>query len=72
MQVPSLGLKDSLKEGMETHSSILTWRILETQEPGGLWSIGSLRVRHNLSNLACSQEWVNFFKWIISFGVHTF
>ena len=35
MQVPPLGLTDSLKEGMETHSSILTWRIPWTQEPGG-------------------------------------
>ena len=47
MQVPFLGVKDSLKEDMETHSSILTWRIPWTQEPGGLWSLGSLRVRHN-------------------------
>ena len=33
-------------EGMETHSSVLAWRILCTEEPGGLQSIGSQRVRH--------------------------
>ena len=43
MQVPFLGVKDSLKEDMETHSSILTWRIPWTQEPGGLQSMGSQR-----------------------------
>ena len=30
-----------------THSSILTSRILRTEEPGGLWSKGSHRVKHN-------------------------
>ena len=32
---------------MATHSSILAWRILWTEEPGGLQSMGSQRVRHN-------------------------
>ena len=41
MQVPSLGREDPLKEGMATHSSILTWRIPGTEEPGGLQSMGS-------------------------------
>ena len=31
-----LGWKDSLKEQMATHSSILAWRISWTEEPGGL------------------------------------
>ena len=35
-QVQSLGGEDSLKEGMEIHSSILAWRIPWTEEPGGL------------------------------------
>ena len=35
------------EEGMATHSSILTWRIPRTEEPGGLWSIGSHRVGYN-------------------------
>ena len=43
---------------MVTHSSILAWRILWTEEPGGLLSIGSHRVRHNWSNLECMHAWV--------------
>ena len=38
---------------MATHSSILAWRILWTEEPGGLLSIGWHRVRHNRRDLAC-------------------
>ena len=41
------GSGDSLQEGMATHSSILAWRIAWTEEPGGLWSIRSQRVRHD-------------------------
>ena len=33
--------------GMATHSNILAWRILWTQEPGGLWSMESKRVGYN-------------------------
>ena len=33
-QVWSLGQEDPLEKGMATHSSILTWRILQTEEPG--------------------------------------
>ena len=33
------------REGMTTHSSILAWRISWTEEPGGLQSMGSQRVR---------------------------
>ena len=39
--VRSLGQKDPLGKGMATHSSILTWRIPWTEEPGGLLSMGS-------------------------------
>ena len=45
--VPSLGQEDSLEKGMATHSSILAWRILWTEEAGGLQSMGSQRVRHD-------------------------
>ena len=45
--VRSLGREDPLEEGMATHSSILAWRIPWTEEPGGLWSIGSQRVRRD-------------------------
>ena len=46
-QVQSLGLEDPLGEDMATHSSILTWRIPRTEEPGGLQSMGSQRVGHD-------------------------
>ena len=35
-----------LEKGMATHSSTLAWRIPWTEEPGGLQSMGSQRVRH--------------------------
>ena len=47
MRVRSLGLEDPLEEGMATHSSILVWRILWTEEPGGLTPMGSKRVGHD-------------------------
>ena len=47
MQVQSLGQEDPLREGMATHSNILAWEIQRTEEPGGLWSIGSQRVRRD-------------------------
>ena len=43
----SLGQEDPLKEIMATHPSILAWRILWTEKPGRLQSIGSQRVRHD-------------------------
>ena len=45
--VQSLGQEDPLEKGMATHSSILTWRITWTEEPGGLQSIGLQRVGHD-------------------------
>ena len=38
--------EEPLEKGMATHSSILEWRIPLTEEPGGLQSIESQRVRH--------------------------
>ena len=46
-QVQSLGREDPLEKEMATHSSIFAWRIPWTEEPGGLQSTGSQRVRHN-------------------------
>ena len=46
-QVRPLGQEDPLKKGMATHSSVLAWRIPLTEEPGGLQSMGSQRVRHD-------------------------
>ena len=48
MGVQSLGLEDSLEEGMATHSSMLAWRVPWTEEPGRLQSMGSQRVGHDL------------------------
>ena len=45
--VQSLIWADPLEEEMETHSSILAWRISWTEEPGRLQSMGSQRVGHD-------------------------
>ena len=45
-QAQSLDWEDPLEKGMATHSSILAWRIPWTEDPGGLQSMGSQRVRH--------------------------
>ena len=42
--VRSLGQEDTLQEKMATHSSILAWKILWTEEPGGLLSMRLQRV----------------------------
>ena len=46
-RVQSLGREYPLEEEMATHSNTLAWRILWTEEPGGLQSMGSQRVGHN-------------------------
>ena len=51
MCIQSLGQEDPLEEEMAIHSGILACRIPE--ESGGLQSIGSQRVRHDWSDLAC-------------------
>ena len=43
----SLGQEDPLEKGMAIHSSILAWKIPWTEDPGGLQSIGSQRVRND-------------------------
>ena len=40
--VRSLGQEDPLEEEMATHPSILAWRIIWTEDPGGLQSMGSI------------------------------
>ena len=47
MPVQSLGGEDSLEKEMATHSSILVWEIPWTEEPSGLQSMGSQKVRHD-------------------------
>ena len=62
LQLPNFWTRDptflfctALEEGMATHSSILAWRIQWAEEPGGLQSMGSHRVGHNWSDLACTH-----------------
>ena len=46
-RVRSLGREDPLEKEMASHSSILAWEIPWMEEPGGLQSTGSKRVRHD-------------------------
>ena len=52
MRVQSLVQEDPLEKGMAANSSILVWRIPQTEEPGRLQSIGLQRVGHDWSDLA--------------------
>ena len=52
MQVWTLGHEDPLEEGRAIYSNILAWIIPWTEEPGGLQSVASQRVRHDWSYLA--------------------
>ena len=57
MWVQSPGREDPPEEGMATPSSILAWRIPWTEEPGGLQSMGSQRIRHDSAQHTQSQLW---------------
>ena len=46
----------ALEEEMATHFSVLAWRIPRTEEPGGLPSMGSHRVRHDWRDLAAAAD----------------
>ena len=45
MRVQSLGQEDPLEEGVATHSSILAWRTLQSEDPEGIQSMGILQER---------------------------
>ena len=63
--VKSLGWEDPLEEGMTTQSSIFAWRI-PVEEPGGLRSVGSQRVRPDRAtghDRAHRSVWVNSLYW---------
>ena len=47
MQVRSLGWEDPLEQEIAAYSSILTWKMPWTEEPGGLQSVGWQRVGHD-------------------------
>ena len=57
MRVPSPGQEDPLEQGRATHFNILACRIPRTEEPGGLQSMGSQRVRRAWSGWACTWRW---------------
>ena len=77
--------EDPLEKGMATHSSIHAWRIPWTEEPGGLQSMGSQRVRHNwMTNTLivdftmlclfvlitlCAAKWFSYTSFFIFFSI---
>ena len=63
--VPSLGREDPPKKEMTTHSSILAWEILWTEEPGRLQSMGSEKSQTQLKRLNNSNIFVknSLCKW---------
>ena len=61
----------------QPHSSVLAWRIPWTEEPGGLLSMGSHRVRHDWSDLAAAAAAadytcvnVSFFFWLDNYPLN--
>ena len=59
----SLGQEDPPEKGMAIYSSILAWRIPGTEEPGGLQSMGSRRVRKDQATHTYSTKVLRFFHW---------
>ena len=59
----SLGQEDSPEKEMATHSRILAWRIPWTEEPGGLQSMRSQRVRHDWVTKQQQCMWMHVYVW---------
>ena len=55
-QVQSLGQEDPLEKEMASHSSTPAWKIPWMEKPGRLQSMGSQRVRHNITFLALGNS----------------
>ena len=66
MWVQSLGQEDPLEQDMATHSSVLAWRIPWTEEPGGLQSMGSQRLGHDLGTKQLEVRIKQSCPWSIS------
>ena len=66
-QVQFLGQEDPVEKGIATHFSILAWRIPWTEEPGGLQSRGSQRVRYNWVTLSHTHT---HWRVLYNFPVH--
>ena len=56
------GLGRSPGEGNATHSSVLVWEIPWTEEPSGLQSMRSQRVRHDLATNQQQQQYIKAFQ----------
>ena len=69
MQVQSLGPEDTLEGEMVTHSSIFSWRIPWTEEPGGLQSNGLQRVRHDWATKHAHYSIYSYYKVLALFPV---
>ena len=63
--VRSLGGEDPLEKGMATHSGILAWRILWTEGPGGLQSVGSQSQTQLKRQHACTYFNTFFFFFLL-------
>ena len=65
--VQSMDQEDPLEKGMATHSSILTWKIPWTEEPGRLQFTGLQKVRHGLvTNTFTYVHSLLLLKWSIA------
>ena len=66
MWVPSPSQEDPLEKEVATHSRNLAWKVPWTEEPGGLQSMGSQRVRHGLPAKQQQQLRVNGLQVLVS------
>ena len=62
MQVRSLGQED-LERVMATHSSILDWEILWTEETGGLQSVGLQKSWIRLNDKTTTKKFIQLYGW---------
>ena len=67
----SLGGEDPLEKEKATHFSILVWSIPWTEEPDGLQSMGSQRIRHDWASNTFTFQYLQYNPWI-SIGGFTF
>ena len=61
-RVQFLGQEDLLEKGMATHYSNLAWRIPQTEDSGGLQSMGSQRVRHDWATITFTFFFIAFMR----------
>ena len=73
LAVQSLGWEEPLHEEMATHSSDLAWTIPWIEEPGGLQSMGSQKVRHNFhwhAVLSLAVLKALYHNWVLIYSLH--